>query len=436
MIELALEPLTLILILGLLMFILSGQPIAFALMTTGILAIYLFLPRNILGDASRQSWNMLNTSGISAIALYVFMGELILKGDMSDQIYRALDKWVRNLPGGLLHSCVVFCALFAAISGSSIATAATVGTVALPSMKGRGYDLRMIYGAIGGGATLGILIPPSVIMILYGALANVSIARCFFAGMIPGILLALFFMAYIVIRAKRTPSLAPKVQETISWREKFEALGDLIPIVSLAVVILGGIYFGLYTPTEAAAMGCILVIVFLLFLRRMSWSRFLGALTGCLYTASMLYMILAGAGIVAYVVQYMKITDMIVERIVNLNLSPYVVLAFTCLLYYIMGCFICGTTMVVVTVPVIYPVINAIGFDPIWWGVILTLNIEVGLITPPVGMNLFVIQGIDSQGKFEDIALGALPYVALITLMIILLTLFPQIAMWLPNHMM
>lgn len=423
--------------IGLLILLLSGQHIAFALMSMGIFGIYTFLPRSILGDASRQSWDILNTSALTAIVLYVFMGELILKGGLSQKIYEALDKWMGKLPGGLLHSCIGFSAIFAAVSGSSIATTATVGTVSVTSMKERGYEPSLIYGAVAGGSTLGILIPPSVIMILYGALADVSIARCFFGGMIPGIMLALLFMLYIAVRAILTPSLAPtiKSETLIPWKDRLVALIDLMPMFLLAAIVLGGIYLGLYTPTEAAAIGCIVVLVFLLITNRLSWSLLKEALTAALYTSCMIYMILAGAAIMAYVIQYIRIPHLLIEWVIDLDLSPYLVLAFTCMLYYLMGCFICGTTMTIITIPIIFPVMMALGFDPVWYAVVYTINVEVSLISPPVGMNLFVLKGVDPSARFDQIYWGIVPYVGILTLMIILLVLFPQIALFLPNMM-
>lgn len=335
----------------------------------------------------------------------------------------------------MLHSVIASCAVFAAVSGSSVATAAAMGSVAIPSMKQRKYDPALMYGAVAAGGTLGILIPPSVVMILYGSLSGVSIAKCFFGGIIPGIILAILFMIYIFFKVRMSPSLAPAFAETVSWKERFAALGGVGPVLLLVVIILGGIYLGLMTPTEAAAIGCVACFIIIIARRRMSWSLLTGALKGTLFISSMVFMIIAGAAVVSYVVQYLRIPILLIEWINGLALSRYWVLAGVCFIYYVMGCLIDSICIVIITVPIVYPAMMAIGFDPIWFGIILVINIEVALITPPVGMNLYVLKGIDSESTFAQIIAGSAPYVAIMTLMIIILTIFPKLATWLPSLM-
>ena len=431
--DLSVGLMTLIIFVSLAILLFSGMPIAFGLMAMGIIGIYAFLPRAIPGDASIQAFNAVNSFTLTACTMYIFMGELLVRSRVSEMVYQSLEKILGKLPGGLLHAVIVFCALFAAVSGSSVATAAMIGTVALPSMKQRRYDPKLMYGAMAAGGTLGILIPPSVIMIIYGALAGVSIAKCFFAGIIPGIILGLMFMGYVAIQVTRDPSLAPTLDLKVSWKEKFLALGGIAPVFLLAVIILGGIYMGIWTPTEAAALGCVAAIIIIIAYRRMNRSMLIESLRGTLYSSSMLTMILAGAGIISYVISYLRIPNLLAESIVDMKLSPHMVLAAVCLIYYIMGCFIEGICMVIITVPIIFPVMMALGFDPVWFAVVLTINIEVGLITAPVGMNLYILKGIDPEGKFEDIAMGSLPFVIIMTAMLVILAIFPKLATWLPD---
>lgn len=419
----------------LLIFLLSGIPIAFGLLGVGIIALYFLLPLMATGDAAHHSWTMLNNSALTPIVLYIFMGELVLRAEISESAFKALDEWIGRIPGGLLHSVIGFCGLFAAVSGSSVATAASVGTVAIPPMKQRGYDRKMIYGAVAAGGTLGILIPPSMSMIIYGWLSNVSIGKCFFAGIIPGILLVALYMFYIILRVRRFSGLVPISKEKKRWKDKISALPGLAPIFMLGLIILGGIYFGIYTPTEAAAIGCVVALVIIIAKRRMTWSLLNNALQGTLYTSCMIYMIIAGAGLNAYVIEYLRIPILLIEWIRDLGLSNYMVLTAVCIIYYIMGCFVEGIAMCIITIPVIQPVMVALGFDPFWFGVIMVICIEVGMITPPLGINLYVIQGIDPECNFAEIVFGTIPYVAIMTILIVTLTIYPKLATWLPSMM-
>ena len=419
----------------LLVFLGSGMHIMFALLAVGTIAFYVFLPRTVTGDISRQAWNGVNSFSLTAVSLYIFMGELILRGGISDVVYKSLDKLLGKLPGALLHSVIVFCALFAAVSGSSVATAATIGTVAIPSFKQRQYDVKMMFGSMAAGGALGILIPPSVIMIIYKALAGVSIARCFFGGMIPGAILSLLFMTYIIIRILISPSLAPKFEEKVTARDRLMALVGVGPIVILAGVILGGIYLGVWTPTEAAAIGCLAILVMIAIRKKMSLPVLIESLRGTLYTSSMIFMVLAGAAIVSYIISYLRIPILLIEFVTNLGLSRYSVLAIVCFSYLLMGCFIEGICMVIITVPIVYPVMVSLGFDPVWFAIILTICIELGLVTPPVGINLYVLKGVDRDSDFADIVLGVLPYVGIMIFMIVILTVFPRLVTWLPDMM-
>ena len=431
--ETSIGPLLLILSLMLIVFLLSGMHIAFAMLAVGTIAFYVFLPRTVTGDISRQAWIGVNNYSLTAVCLYIFMGEIIFKGGIGDTVYDSLEKLLNSLPGSLLHSVIIFCALFAAVSGSSVATAATIGTVAVPIIKKRGYDVKMMYGAMAAGGTLGILIPPSVVLLLYGALTGESVAKCFLGGMIPGIMLSSFFMIYIIIKVLLSPSLAPKLKEKVTLREMLIAPKGLMPVVLLAIIILGGIYLGIFTPTESAAVGCVATFGIIFLRGRMTWGLIITSMRATLYTTSMIFMVIGSAAVVSYVVSYLRIPAQLAEYVTSLGLSRYYVLAFVCFAYLIMGCFIEGMCMVILTVPILFPVMMALSFDPVWFGVILTICVEMGLITPPVGMNLYVLKGVDRDSDFGDIIAGSWPYVAIMLLMIIVLTIYPRIVTWLPD---
>jgi C4-dicarboxylate transporter DctM subunit len=420
---------------GLLVVLLSGVEIAFGLIAVGLVAMYTVLPHSVAGDAARQAWNQVNSYSLGAVVMYVFMGELILKAGLSHGIFRALNLWLGRVPGGLLHSVTGACTFFASISGSSVACAASVGSVAVPTMRERGYDMRLVYGAIAGGGALGILIPPSIIMILYGSLAGVSIGQCFIGGIVPGILLALMFAGYNYLRVRINPSLAPDEEVPPSLMEKLRGSGDLLPLLFLAVFLLGGIYLGFFTPTEAAGVGVALTLIIVLFYGKLNWELLRESSKATVMASSMIFMILAGAALVSYVVNYLKIPVLLTEWVTDVGLGAYTVLFLVCVLLFILGCLIDGISICIILVPVLFPVMSQLGFDPIWLGILLTINIEIGLLTPPFGINLFVIKGIDGKADFGQIVAGAMPYVFMMMLMIVLITLFPPLVTWLPNLM-
>lgn len=433
--ELSLGMLVLILVLALLIFLFSGMHIAFALMAVGVLGLYFLLPYRIQEAAAFPAWDQVNSYSLTAVVLYVLMGELIVRGGISDAVFESFDTWLGKIPGGLLHSVIASCALFAAVSGSSVATAATMGTVAIPSMKKRKYNPELMYGAVVAGGTLGILIPPSVIMILYGALAGVSIAKCFFGGVIPGIFLAGLYMLYVYTRVKMSPGLAPAYQEEVTWKDLVFAFKGLAPVLLMVFIILGGIYMGVMTPTEAAAIGCLVAMVIIIVRRRMTFSLLSDCLKGTLHMSSMVFMIIAGAAIVSYVVHYLRIPILLIDWVKEMGLSPYWVLGAVCFIYYVLGCLIDGISICIITVPIVFPLMISIGFDPIWFGIILVINIEVSLITPPVGLNLYVIKGVDPESTFAQIIKGSAPYVVIDTIMILILVFFPKLVTWLPSLM-
>jgi len=411
--------------------LLSGMPIAFSLMLMGLAGLYILVgsPK----AAALSAWNQVNNYVFAAAPLYIFMGEVLHRSGLSEEIFNSLNKWLGRIPGGLIHPVIGSCAFFAAVSGSSVATAATMGRVAFPAMKQLNYNPQLMYGAVAGGGTLGILIPPSIIMIIYGGMSNVSIGRLFFGGFITGILLALMFMTYVAVWARISPSIAPPSDEIISWRERFKALSGLITVFVIMVVVFGGIYLGIMTPTEAAAIGALAALIIATVRRRMSLRVLADSLWGTLIMSSMILMIIAAAAIFGYVVHYLRIPVLLMEWVSDLGVSPYVVLLFVCLLLYVLGCFIEGTSVLIILTPILVPLMVSVGFDPVWFGIIFVINIEVALITPPVGLNLFVIKGVEPESRFGQIFMGAVPFVVMMTIMIVILAAFPQLALWLPD---
>jgi len=429
--ELGLGVLIAILMIGLVILLLSGMPIAFALLMMGLAGLYFLVgtPK----AAAISAWNQVNNYVFAAAPLYILMGEVLHRSGLSEEIFTSLNKWLGRFPGGLIHPVIGSCAFFAAVSGSSVATAATMGRVAFPAMKQRNYNPQLMYGAVAAGGTLGILIPPSIIMIIYGGMANVSIGRLFFGGFIPGIVLALTFMTYVALWARISPSIAPASAETVSWKDRFRALAGLATVFIIMAIVFGGIYFGIMTPTEAAAIGALAALIIATVRGRMSLRLLADALWGTLIMTSMILMIIAAAAIFGYVVHFLRIPVLIMEWVGGLGVSPYTVLLFVCLLLYVLGCFIEGTSVLVILTPILVPLMVSIGFDPVWFGIIFVINIEVALITPPVGLNLFVIKGVEPESTFGQIFMGAAPFVGMMTLMIILLAAFPQLVLWLPD---
>lgn len=430
------EILAFILLGGLAVLLVLGQWSAFALGAVGMLLLYLAKGTIGLVTISSVVWNTANSYILIAVPMFLLMGEIILRSGISSYFYRGVTALMGSLPGGLLHANIVACALFAAISGSSVATAASVGTVAIPEMTKRGYRPRMIFGSLASGGTLGILIPPSIVMILYGALVEESIAKLFMAGLIPGLVMSALFMAYIAIRIMVSPELAPPREHVdISRRERLAHIAHIVPIVALLSIVLGGIYAGVTTPTEAAAIGAFGAIVLAACYRGLTLPVFRDALLSAVRTSCMVIFIIIGAQILSTALSFGGVSRGISEWIVAMELSRWVLFAALILLYVLLGFFVDGISMIYITLPVLYPIVLQAGFDPIWFGVVLTILIELGQITPPVGLNLFAIHGIAGDYPFSEVVLGSVPFVFLMLLTILLLALMPSIALWLPAQM-
>ena len=436
MIELSPLLLLVVLFAAILILVMSGMEIGFALITIGVISLVLF-PRNpLFQPIAEVCWSQLNSFTLTALPLFIFMGELMTRGKISEQLYRAADKWLSLLPGGLANANIGACSVFAALSGSSIATAAAIGTVAVPAMQSRGYAPRLIFGSLGAGGTLGILIPPSITMILFGFLGNVSIGKLFIGGVIPGVLLAAAFMCYIMLWSLRSPSIAPKLAERPSLRGMLSTLPGITPSAILIILVLGSIYMGVATPTEAAALGAFGALMINLFQRQLSWRMLQQTLSSTVYTTAMVGLIMIGAMMVAFALHFMRVPIVLSEAIVESGMNRYLALGLICLLIYVLGCFIDGISIIIIMTPILITIMETLGFDLVWFGVIFTINIEVSLITPPVGMNLFVLKGVAPSAQMSDIYMGTLPYVAILSLGIAALAIWPQLVTWLPAHVM
>ncbi len=427
--------LSLILVAVLFGFLFSGLWVGFALMAVGFVAMELASSAPAGLVFARRVWGAMNSWDLTALPMFIWMGELLFRSRISSDMFSGLAPFTRRLPGRLLHVNVFGCALFAAVSGSSAATTATVGKMSLPELQRRGYDPRMAIGTLAGSGTFGFLIPPSIIMIVYGAATEQSIARLFLAGILPGVMLAAMFSSYVMLWAWLNRDKMPEPEPKPTWRERFEALGLLLPTVVLIVTVIGSIYGGFASPTEAAVVGVFGALAISYFSGGLTRSSFVESLKGSAITSCMIALILAGASFLTVAMGYTGIPRTLAAWIGEQGFSQFALLAVLLVFFIILGCFIDGISMVVLTTSVILPMVLAAGIDPIWFGVFLVLVVEMSQITPPVGFNLFVIQSITGRGIFE-IALYALPFFLILVLATALLAIFPEIALWLPSTMM
>jgi C4-dicarboxylate transporter, DctM subunit len=369
---------------------------------------------------------------LSAIPMFIWMGEIIFRTDISTRLFRGLSPFVDYIPGRLLHTNVLGCTLFAAVSGSSPATTATVGRITTRELGARGYDDRLSLGSLAGAGSLGLLIPPSIVMIVYGILAEQSISRLFAAGVLPGLMISGLYSGYIMIRAKLNPALVPAGRESRRAMDFLRALWDLAPLAVLMTIVLGSIYTGIATPSEAAAVGVIAAIVIALVTRQLTLTLLRDTLMGALRTSTMVCSILITAAFMSTAIGYLHIPADVADGIASLNLPPWGLLVVLSLFYLGLGFFLDGTSIVVMSLPISLPLALQAGFDPIWFGVYLVLMVEMAQVTPPVGFNLFVLQGISGR-PISYVARAALPFFVLMLVGVALLAVFPGIALWLPN---
>jgi C4-dicarboxylate transporter, DctM subunit len=413
---------------------LIGMPIATSMALVGILGGVAAYGLPFMDSIAPVVWGVQNESLLTSIPLFVLLGELLLRSGIADRMYIALSAWLGRLPGGLLHTNIGSCALFAATSGSSVATAATVGTVALPSLHKRGYSMRASLGSLAAGGTLGILIPPSVNMIVYGSLTNNSIGKLFIAGIIPGLLLTGSFMLWIAISSLASGKVMrePKVP----LNERLRSLVHLIPPAVVFGIVMGSLYFGIATAAESAALGVIAALFFCWHSGKLGWELLRTCFISTARISGMILLIIMAAFILNLTVSLTGVADAMTKWVAGLGLSATGLILVLIVFYLILGMFMDVLSMQVATIPVTYPIALAVGVDPIWFGIFIVLMCELGLITPPVGMNLFVVHGIrPDRGGIEDAIWGALPYAVIMIAFTLLLMVFPQIVTWLPAHM-
>lgn len=404
----------LILAAGLALFVVAGYPVERVATIAGRILV-----------RSASSWEL------AAVPMFIWMGEIMFRTDISERLFRGLAPLVRRIPGGLLHTIVFGSALFAAISGSSAATTATVGKITTVELRRRGYAEHLALGALAGAGSLGLLIPPSIVLIIYGVLAEVSISSLFIAGVFPGLLIAGLYALYIAVRCALSPRLAPADDDRSAVRP-LAIVRDLAPVVGLIGVVLGSIYTGWATPSEAAAIGVFAALAFAAASRQLTRAMLLGSLASALKTSCMVCAILMAAAFLSSAVGYLHIPGDIALRFRALELSPHAVVAVLSVFFILLGFFLDGISIIVMSLPITLPIVVQSGFDPVWYGIFLVIMIELGQMTPPVGFNLFVIQGISGRPIYR-VAVYSIPFFALMCLAVALLTAFPEIALWLPR---
>lgn len=426
---------TALLVLSLFVILGSGVWIGLTLSGVAWIGMQLFSARPA-GDAMAVTiWGAASSWTLTALPLFIWMGEILFRTRLSQDMFKGLAPWVQGLPGRLLHTNVIGCTIFAAVSGSSAATCATIGKMTLPELQRRGYPEAMTVGTLAGASTLGLLIPPSIIMIVYGVMAEVSISRLFIAGVFPGLLLAVLFSGYIMVWALRHPEQIPRSTERLSLAQKIAATRSLLPVVLLIAGVLGSIYVGIATATEAAAVGVVGALLLSALQGSLDWRSFRDALMGATRLYCMIALILAGAAFLTLSMGYIGLPRHLAAWIASLGLSQAQLIAALAVFYIVLGCFLDGISMVVLTMGVLMPTVQAAGIDPIWFGIFVVLVVEMAQITPPVGFNLFVLQGMTGR-ELTWIARVTLPMFALMALGLTLIYLFPGIVTWLPRQMM
>ncbi|MFL5056528.1 MAG: TRAP transporter large permease [Microvirga sp.] len=407
-------------------------PVAAGLGVLGLLlsASYSKLPLSLaMGEIA---WGTSNNFLLVAIPFFVLLGEILLRSGMAERMYNALVLWMPWLPGGLMHSNIAACAMFAATSGSSVATAATIGTVALNEIEKHGYSERLFLGTIAAGGTLGILIPPSINMIVYGVLTETSIPKLYLAGFIPGLVLATLFSLTVLIFCIVRPQLAGR-RTSATWEQRWTALPDLLPPLIIFLAVIGSIYAGWATATESAALGVIAALAIAAWNRRLTLRTLLHAFEGTMRTTAMIMAILLAAYFLNFVITSIGLTTQVNRFITGLQLTPVQLLIAVVMFYFVLGMFMETLSMMVATVPIIAPIMFKAGFDPVWFGIIIIILMELAMITPPVGINLYVVQGLRKRGRIDDVIIGASPFVITMMIMVVILSIWPEIALWLPK---
>jgi C4-dicarboxylate transporter DctM subunit len=408
-------------------------PIAASLGWLGLFMSYThsFMPLHLaIGDIA---WQNSTEFLLVAIPMFILLGELLLRSGITEKMYNGMVQWLGWLPGGLMHSNIGACALFAATSGSSVATAATIGTVAMPEVEKRGYNERLFLGTVAAGGTLGILIPPSINLIIYGLLTDTSVPELYLAGFIPGMVLAGLFMVTVIIACMYRKSWGGTGNES-TWDEKIASLSGLLPPLGIFAVVVGSIYAGIATPTEAAALGVMAALGLAAWNKALTTAMLKRAIEGTMRTTAMIMLIILAAIFLNFILGALGVTQALAEFVTSLGLTPMQTMIMIVAFYIVLGCFMETLSMLLTTAPLITPIVVALGFDPVWFGILLMVLLETALITPPIGINLYVVQGIRKSGSMNDVMIGILPFVVAMFAMIALLLVWPQMALWLPNQ--
>jgi tripartite ATP-independent transporter DctM subunit len=422
-------------IVGLLILFLGGSVwIGISLFLVGIGGFFFFSDVSFGSIIANVAWNNTSGSAMMALPFFIWMGEILFRSRISADLFRGLAPWMDAVPGRLIHVNVLACTFFAAVSGSSAATTATVGKITVPELEKRNYDRDLSIGSLAGAGTLGFLIPPSMVMLVYGIIGDVSIGKLFIAGFLPGLMIVLLFCGYIFLRCLVNPALAPRAEDHYTWADRLRAIPAIAPVVFLVFLVLGSIYLGWATPTEAGAVGVVGALFFAAITRSLTWDVFRTSLINSVKTSCMIMLIVMGASYLSNVFGFLGITRALTEFVVSMKLSPYMLIFILTILYLFLGCLIDGFSMIVMTAPLVLPLVEAAGFDLVWFGIYLVIMIELAQVTPPVGFNLFVISGLNNDSLLR-IARAAFPFFLLMLLATVLLTAFPDIALYLPSHM-
>ena len=426
--------LSVILLVLLFAFLGSGLWVAFSLLGVGIAAMALFTEAPLGLVMATTLWGHSNSWALAALPLFIWMGEILFRSRLSEDMFAGLSPWMNRLPGQLLHVNVFACGIFAAVSGSSAATAATIGKLSIPELTQRGYPEKMVIGTLAGSATLGLLIPPSIILIVYGVATEQSIARLFVAGVLPGVLLVSLFVGYVALWALVNRKSLPDEALHVGFGEKLRRSRRLLPVIALIAGVIGSIYTGLASPTDAAAVGVVLALVLSWSTGTLSRKSLIEGLMGATVTSCMIAFILAGASFLTVAMGFTGIPRILAEWIGGMELSTYTLLAALTVFFVVMGCFLDGISVVVLTASVVMPMVQAAGIDPLWFGIFLVVVVEMSQITPPVGFNLFVLQSLTGR-DILSVAVAALPFFVLMAVALVIIVIFPGIVTYLPGRM-
>ncbi|WP_353183656.1 TRAP transporter large permease [Bosea sp. (in: a-proteobacteria)] len=409
----------------------SSLPIAATLIIAALILSFVYSPLPLFLAASEIFWKVSTEFTLTSVPLFVLLGEILLRSGIAERMYGAVALWLNRLPGGLLHANIGASTLFSATSGSSVATAATIGTVALPEVRRRGYNERLFLGSLAAGGTLGILIPPSIHLIIYGMITNTSVPKLYLAATVPGLIMAALFSLLIVVICLIKPSYGGERIEA-SWSQRFASLADLVPIILLFLVVIGSIYTGFATPTEAASLGLVFALGLVWWYGRLSLELLHECFTGAMKATAMIMLIVLASYFLNFVLSVIGLSQQLTSFIADLGLSPLQTMLVVIGFFVVLGCFLESLSMLVTITPLVAPIVVALGYDPVWFGVILTILLELALITPPVGINLYVVQAIRGRGSIQDVIAGSLVFVVSMFALIGLLFAFPEIALWLP----